>query len=172
MQDFTADLAIERQNADAPIWGKVYTQLYPNTLVNYERCNHPEAQKLGIDRILTLEDTTQITVEEKIRYKDYNDVALEFWSNKEEKTPGWCLKDLKCDYVLYLFWNSQKYCYMPFTPLRKIFEKSLDIWKTRFKVINTINKGNITNYTTVSVCVPIPLLSNLLPEMKVGKIAK
>jgi len=56
----------------------------------------------GIDKILVLEDNSQITIEEKVRAKKYsnNDLVIEEKSNVEKNTPGWIYYS-KADYLAY-----------------------------------------------------------------------
>ena len=127
MRIFSQDLAREIEDSSDPRWGNIYKELYPN-MVSFQREYGQIAQKNGIDRIITLDNNEQITIDEKIRYKEYNDIALEHWSSFEHKTLGWCLKSLDCDYILYVFWGSCRYYLMPFPQLRKLFEENFDIW--------------------------------------------
>lgn len=171
MRVFSEDIAREREHSADEIWGKIYDELYPD-MKEFVRCNHVESQKRGIDRIITLEDGQQYTIEEKVRYKDYNDIALERWSSFEDKTLGWCLKDLDCDYVLYLFWNSGRYFLFPFEKLRQSLTDNLLEWENNYKILQTRNKGVRSHYTTVSVCVPIPVLIDIIPEIRMGVVSR
>ena len=65
-------------------------------------------QQQGIDKILTLSDGSTLAIEEKFRYKGYNDVALEIYSSLEDKTPGWAVKDIRANIVAYWVVPDQK----------------------------------------------------------------
>lgn len=171
MRVFSEDIAREREHSADEVWGKIYEELFPD-MVSFERCDHIESQKRGIDRIITLSDGSQVTIEEKIRYKDYNDIALERWSSFEDKTLGWCLKELDCDYVLYLFWNSGRYFLIPFENLRQSLIDNILEWENNYRILRTRNRGVRSHYTTVSVCVPTTVLIDIIPEIKYGVISR
>ena len=169
MRIFAEDIAREREHSESKIWGNIYRELFPD-MTDYDRCMHAEAQKRGIDRIITLSDGHQHTIEEKIRYKDYNDIALERWSSFEDKSLGWCLKELDCDYVLYLFWNSGRYFLIPFEKLRQSLMDNILEWENNYKILQTRNRGVRSMYTTVSVCVPTSVLIDVIPEIRYGEV--
>lgn len=112
------------------------------------------AQRGGIDRLIVLASGKQVLVDEKVRYKEYDDIALEYWSSRERKIPGWVAKDLACDYIAYAFVNSQRCYLLPFLQLRKAWAEHHRQWVGRFPKVEAANDG----YTTVSVAVPIDTL--------------
>ena len=167
MQIFSEDLAREIEHSNDSRWERIYKELFPD-MISYTREYNQESQKQGIDRIIRFRNQDTITIDEKVRYKEYNDIALEHWSSFEDKVLGWCLKPLDCDYILYVFWQSCRYYLMPFPELRRLFEENFDIWRKQFTVLSTKNQGTNINYTTISICVPIDLLMNELKGMRFG----
>lgn len=116
------------------------------------------AQRGGIDRVITLSSGRTVTADEKVREKDYPDILWEYLSDAEKKRPGWCCKDLACDYIAYAFVPSQTCYLLPALQLRKAFLKHGREWvhlgrsrQNGFQIVRAVNDG----YTTVSVAVPI-----------------
>ena len=167
MRIFSEDLAKEIKHSSDSRWGRIYSDLFPD-MISYTREYNRELQKSGIDRVIKLSNGKLINVDEKVRYKEYNDIALEHWSSFEDKVLGWCLKPLDCDYILYVFWQSCRYYLIPFPELRRLFEENFDIWRKQYTVLKTRNRGTNSDYTTISICVPIDLLMAALPDMQHG----
>ena len=62
---------------------KFYNQLFPNLtkIIKTERGGSED--KKGIDRILKMLNEKDITIQEKIRRNDFNDLLVEFWHNNK-----------------------------------------------------------------------------------------
>jgi hypothetical protein len=85
-----------------PFWEVFYRQLFPDFQA---MCFHPSdspQQRLGVDRSIILTHGKQLTVDEKVRFKDYGDICLEHVSDRERNTPGWVCKPLVADYIAYV----------------------------------------------------------------------
>lgn len=136
------------------------------------------AQRGGIDRVLTLASGKTLTVDEKVRYKDYGDVLLEFWSvwrgsypdGKGEKR-GWVAQDLSCDFIAYAIVPTQRCVLMPFQTLRRAWRRNYREWvdfgKREVRGYYISVAAN-RDYQTISVCVPEEdLLSALRDAMVV-----
>ena len=127
------------------------------------------AQRGGIDRVLTLKSGKTVTVDEKVRYEEYNDILLERWSNERERVPGWVQKDLACDYIAYAFVKSQRCYLLPFLQLRKAWLSSGREWIKKYPRIAADNGS----YITTSIAVPIPIVFNAIQNaMKIVWAAK
>lgn len=115
-------------------------------------------QKAGVDRSVILENSKQILVDEKIRRKDYGDIALEVWSDVENKKEGWICKPLMADYIAYAFLQSKK-CYLfPVVQLQYAWKNNRENWTRDFGLKEAKNN----NYTTVFCPVP---MQDLFPEI-------
>lgn len=122
------------------------------------------AQRGGIDRVLTLASGKTITVDEKVREKDWGDILLERWSDKARKVPGWIQKDLACDFIAYAFAPSCTCYLLPFLSLRRAWILNGREWSSKYHAVEARN----TNYVTESVPVPTAvLLSALTDAMRV-----
>lgn len=138
-----------------PFWDNVYKKAFPN-ITNHMRgrveyCN---SQKMGVDRIIYLENGKTITIDEKIRKKVWDDIALEFISNDKYNTAGWMEKDLQIDYLAYAFLPINTAYLFDWRMLKRTWEHYKNEWKKEYFISKAINEG----YTTHSVCVPINVL--------------
>ena len=160
VHDFEKSLAKSNAQVDAPWWRTVYLKAFPDLQSMVCVRNDGWAQRGGIDRVLTLASGKTLCIDEKVREKDWPDIALEYWSNAEKKVPGWVAKDLACDFIAYAFIPSQTCHLIPFQTLRAAWRKNHKIWVRTFQKIEAQNK----DYTTISVCVPKDILLKALSD--------
>lgn len=161
LHDFQESLARSHEAEDAPWWKDVYSRAFPGFLSMVSVRADGWWQRGGIDRVITLRSSKTIYIDEKVRAKDWGDIALERWSDREKKTPGWIQKDLACDFIAYAFVPSQR-CYLfPFLTLRKAWLLEGRRWcelaeekSGGFSVVLAPNRG----YVTESIAVPTDIL--------------
>lgn len=161
LHDFAQSLALSHEYEDAPWWQEVYSKAFPNFHSMMSVRKDGWAQRAGIDRVIQLKSAKTVKVDEKVRSKDWGDIALERWSDMEKKTPGWIQKELDCDFIAYAFVPSQR-CYLfPFQTLRRAWllegKNWIDLAESGsggFHIVHAKNKG----YTTESVAVPTEIL--------------
>ena len=102
-----------------------------------------ETDKQGIDYIATLDDGAKIFIDAKTREKGAKrfwkhgvpEIALEIYSNTEEKKLGWTLSgSTKAHYILYTFdaAGSDKFYIFPFQILRKVFFENGKCWIEKY----------------------------------------
>ena len=152
MNDFTACLESSHKAADASWWEECYRQAFPTMQAFVDHRQNGDHQKAGIDRSIVLENGKQIWIDEKVRWRNkitnivYDDIALEEWSI-ENKTPGWVVKPLLCDYIAYAIAPLGK-CYLfPVIQLQTAWKQHANEWKQKAgKAIIAENK----NYKTIS----------------------
>lgn len=135
---------------DLPIWEEVYRRAFPDFLSMDSFREYGEWQKAGIDRGITLKNSKVIHVDEKVRSKPYEDIALEYWSVEEKQIPGWVCKPLRADYIAYLVAPLGVCHFLPVIQLQNAWVKNGDMWKKQYGSIRAKNK----NYNTVCCCVP------------------
>jgi hypothetical protein len=99
--DFKESLARSHAAEDLAIWRQVYEQAFPTMQAMINHRQDGDHQRRGIDRSIILRNSKQILIDEKIRFKPYNDILLEVWSDKKRRVPGWVAKDLLCDFIAY-----------------------------------------------------------------------
>lgn len=165
VHDFNKSLKFSHDQADAPFWLEVYREAFPTLASAVSVRDDGWAQRGGIDRVLTLCGGRTITVDEKIRKKDWPDILLEYWSDRDRKKPGWVNKDLACDFIAYAFLPSQTCYLLPTLTLRRAWLLNGRDWIKQYQPpVEAQNKG----YVTVSVAVPRDvLLAALTDAMRV-----
>jgi len=157
---FADSLARSHAQAEAPWWLDVYRKAFPGLQSAVCVRNDGWAQRGGIDRVLTLSSGKTLTVDEKVREKDYDDILLETWSDIERRQKGWIQKELACDYIAYAFVPSARCYLLPFQTLRAAWRKNHLNWTARYRRVEADNGS----YTTVSVAVPIAALMAALVD--------
>lgn len=119
---FPESLALSESYSEAPWWEEVYREAFPDFLSMQCIRKAGWGQMAGIDRIVILKSGATIYVDEKVRGEDYTDIALERWSDKDRRKPGWIQKDLACNYIAYAFIPSSTCYLLPFQQLRKAWK--------------------------------------------------
>lgn len=152
--DFQECLERSQQYADAPWWEEVYRKAFVGFLAMHCIRKDGWAQRGGIDRIILLKGGKQITIDEKVREKDYGDILLERWSDKEKRKPGWVQKDLACDYIAYAVAPSRKCYLLPVLQLQRSWADHGHKWIAKYGTKDALNR----HYTTANVPVPVDVL--------------
>lgn len=119
---FQESLALSENYTSAPWWEDVYRQAFPGFLSMQVIHDAEWGQYAGIDRIVILKSGTTLYIDEKVRSRDYPDIALERWSDKQRRKPGWIQKNLACDFIAYAFIPSQTCYLLPFPQLRRAWK--------------------------------------------------
>ena len=158
--DFQESLALSHEQANAPWWGDVYRAAFPGLQAMACVRNDGWAQRGGIDRVLTLGCGKTLTVDEKVRAKDYGDILLEVFSDHGRRTPGWVAKDLACDFIAYAIIPTQTCYLLPFQTLRATWRLHHKEWWRKYRKPPAPNNG----YDTVFVAVPAQELLDAMAE--------
>jgi len=163
--NFKDSLARSHEAEDLAIWGEVYHKAFPTMQAMINHRQDGDHQRQGIDRSIILRNSKQITVDEKIRFKPYNDILLEVWSDKDRKVPGWVAKDLLCDYIAYAV-APLGVCYLlPVPQLREAWQRNgARWWRDYFKP-----EADNGNWITQSVVVPA---AELMAEIQASLTVK
>lgn len=135
-------------------WEEIYRQYFPHFLSMSAPIKDGWGQRAGIDRVILLKSGKQIKIDEKVRYADYGDVLIEYWSDKERKIPGWGVRELDCDYIAYAVLPTKTCFMLPFDHLQAAVYNNADEWIKQYGGIQTANQ----NYTTISMAVPLKVL--------------
>lgn len=128
VHNFQSSLKYSQNAIPVEWWEKCYQSAFPTLRSCVEIRNDGWAQRAGIDRCLILECGRHVTVDEKIRDKDYGDILLEVWSDKDKKTPGWAIKPLACDFIAYAISPAKKCYLLPTLMLQKTFQDNKGEW--------------------------------------------
>jgi hypothetical protein len=167
IHDFQESLKYSQSNSAKPWWEIVYRKAFKDFHSMMSVDQDGWAQRGGIDRVITLVSGKTLTVDEKVRRKDYGDILLEYVSNSKTGAKGWVEKSQGCDYLAYAFEESQR-CYLfPFQELQRAWGNKSEEWidngvhrKIGFRIVKAVNRG----YETWSVCVPLENIMNAIQE--------
>jgi hypothetical protein len=154
IHNFRERLEFSIAASDEPFWREVYKKAFPK-MVGMSLVDDLSMQKMGIDRIVELENRKQILVDEKKRETVYPDILLEYESADTTGSPGWMEKDLAIDYIAYAFMPTQRVYLFPWDILKRAWDHYKPEWKETYPIIPARNDG----YTTYSVAVPIHILT-------------
>lgn len=170
IHDFRRSLDRSHEWADAPWWREVYDLMFPESMVQDMR-KDGWWQRAGIDRRIHLSNGTTVTVDEKVREKDWPDFALEAFShwdedNESRRKPGW-MEYAACDYLAYAFIPSRRCYLLPMRELQRIWHDCRSEWwalaraeQGGFKFADARN----TSYVTRCICVPIPVVLDAIRD--------
>jgi hypothetical protein len=155
MNDFTESLKKSHEAEDNPIWSEIYNSAFPGFLSMVSHREDGWHQRAGIDRSIIMPNSKRILIDEKARYKNsitgktYDDIALEYWSDRDRKAEGWVCKSLLCDYIAYAILPLGKCYLLPVIQLQNAWRKNKDEWIKKYKTIEAIN----SHWVTVSLVI-------------------
>lgn len=158
---FSESLKLSNSQVDAPFWIETYRRAFPNLISAVSVRQDGWAQRGGVDRVLTLGCGRTVSIDEKVRVKDYGDILLERWSDVRRQSEGWIVKPLACDYIAYAIIPTSVCYFLPTLDLQRAWRHSGRKWmdnakqsKPGYRMIDAENDG----YTTRSYAVPINVL--------------
>ncbi len=121
-----------------------------------------EHQRAGIDRSITLTNSKQLLIDEKVRAKDYGDILLEVWSDKARKQPGWVVKAIRADYIAYLIAPAGKCYLLPVVQLQSAWAKFGEWWTEEYGTKEAQNRSWVTVNVPVPPSVLFPAIGSCL----------
>jgi hypothetical protein len=154
MHDFIQSRDFSEAHAHDPFWEVVCREAFPDFRSMDVFTHDGWHQRAGVDRVVTLNSSRRIEIDDKVRRTNYNDFFLETWSDVERKRPGWILQPLKCDYIGYAFLPSRRCYLLPFNDLRRAWTKHGADWSKRFGTLPVPNRS----WKTEGVPVPIDIV--------------
>lgn len=118
--------------------------------------------KQGIDWWVELNTARHLSVDAKVRASDWaathpneDDLALESWSVVEKEVVGWTRDETKkCDYVLWLWADTGRFCLVPFPMLCKVFSMRWAVWRQQYKTKRQFTPRGNGGYHSECVFVP------------------
>ena len=147
--------------SDLPFWGQAYKAAFPDMRAMVDHRQDGWHQRAGVDRSIVFESSKQILVDEKVRFKEYDDILLEYYSNEQKKVPGWAVKPLLADYIAYAFVTSGKCYLLPVVQMQSALQKNKEVWWYNCVHVRAENEG----YTTASLAVKTVDLLNAIRDM-------
>lgn len=121
-----------------------------------------ENDRRGIDWWIEMNTARHLAVDAKVRdidwaatHPDEDDIALESWSVIEKKIVGWTRDTQKqCDYVLWLWKPTGRFCILPFAMLCKVFIENWEAWRDKYKTKQQHTKRSDGGYHSECIFVP------------------
>jgi len=118
--------------------------------------------KQGIDWWVELSTARHLAIDAKVRESDWaathpreDDLALESWSVVEKGVVGWARDEKKkCDYVLWLWADTRRFCLVPFPMLCRVFSMNWQEWAKQFKTRRQFTSRNSGGYHSECIFVP------------------
>lgn len=171
IHNFQDRLKWSEKASHEPFWDAVYRKAFPG-MINHMVClgDHP-TQRMGVDRVVYLNNNRELRIDEKKRNAVYPDILLEFVSNDRARLPdrraGWIEKNLNIDYLAYAFMPIQKVYLFDWLTLRRAWVANKTAWMKKYPAVKAKNE----NYTTLSIPVPIPVLQKALNEAQIVNVA-
>lgn len=121
-----------------------------------------ENDKRGVDWWVEMASGTHLAVDAKVRSFDWaakhpkeDDLALETWSVVEKQIAGWTRDSAKrCDYVLWLWKDTGRFCLLPFPLLCKVFSENWKEWTGQYRTEKQHTHRDTGGYHSECVFVP------------------
>lgn len=118
--------------------------------------------KQGVDWWVEMSTARHLAVDAKVRASDWarthpeeDDLALETFSVVEKGIVGWTRDAAKrCDYVLWLWADTKRYCLLPFPMLCKVFSQRWEQWSGEYKTCQQFTPRANGGYHSECVFVP------------------
>lgn len=152
--NFDDDFRWSAELASGPFWPEIYRKIFPDLLRMVTYPYGSLEQRMGIDRELVLKTGLRITIEEKVRRKDYGDVLIEFVANTRKNQPGWIERDLACDYLAYAIASTGRCHMFPFQLLRRAWMMNRNAWLRKYGVLRAFN----LEYDSLNTAVPLEVV--------------
>ena len=160
--DFDTELALSKGvDPDGP--DSVLLSSIPDAL-RVEAATEAE-DRSGVDRWVVCAGERRIGVDIKRRKRDYSaifddadDLALESWSVIGKKR-GWTLDPTKrCEYILWWWADTGRWCLIPFVMLRAVFSEHLDEWRLLYQPFEQATSARAGGAGWRSECLFVPRL--------------
>lgn len=149
VHDFRRSLTFSHNCSDLSCWAEIYEKAFPTVRAIIDHREDGQHQRAGIDRSVVLAGGKQLYIDEKVREKDWGDIALEYVSNNRTGALGWVEKHLLADYIAYAFLPSGRAYLFPVPQLQAAWAANRSMWLSKFGTIKAANAG----YETLCCCV-------------------
>lgn len=154
----------------------VLMQCIPGSLNAYKAA--PSNDRLGVDWWVEMPNARHLAVDAKVREEDWatknpphDDLAIETLSVVESGKIGWTRDDTKrCDYVLWLWKDTGRYCLLPFPMLCKVTQANWESWREKYKVSRQRTPWGEGFYHSECVFVPRREVWRLVYELFGGSL--
>ena len=91
----------------------------------------------------------------KVDYHSNKNIFIEYWSDWEREVPGWIMKPLYCDYLVYAIPAlGESYLFKPLI-LQKAWQDNHERWIGTYQEKRIRNSCGSREWTTIGVPVPV-----------------
>jgi hypothetical protein len=157
---FSAQLIMSQGHATNADVGKVLMQIIPGALNVHLAAKAND--RMGVDWWVEMPNARHLAVDVKVRKEDWaakpnpeDDLALETWSVVEAAKVGWTRDEQKrCDYVLWFWQDTRRYCLVPFPMLCRVMNTHWQSWSRQYKTARQRTTGAGGAYQSECVYVP------------------
>ena len=119
---------------------------FPNDRIRF--FSDVELQKRGFDKRIMFHDSNSFIIEEKVRYKPYEDVFVERWEDKRVGKVGWGWDTkMVCDYLAYAIWPSSLCIFINFRQLQTLVIENENVYMRRRQFENAEGGYLSTGFT-------------------------
>jgi hypothetical protein len=161
--DFTDQLVMSQGHAASADIQEILCSMLPGAVSATPAATANDRQ--GVDWWVELTSARHLAVDVKVRQQDWaphgkDDLALEIWSvvpsvSKQRGAIGWTRDSgKKCDYVLWYWQDSQRFCLLPFLPLCHVFTRRWEEWQSRYQTARQHTVSGTSGYLSECVFVP------------------
>lgn len=133
-----------------PEWEICYRSFFPSMIAMHSHREDGYWQRYGVDRSIILASSKQIKIDEKARFKAYEDILLETWSDKDRQKPGWINKPILADYIAYMIVPLRICHLLPVEQLQTAWKRNEQEWRAAYRTVEAKNPKY------VSEGIPIP----------------
>lgn len=176
--DFNERLQYSHDSADEPWWPAIYEQAFPGC-TPIDMRHDGTHQRRGIDRILILrEGGERLTVDEKTRDPDYDDLLIEYWSVWIKGRPSDCVRGwiytAECDYLAYAFKPTKRCFIFPMRELQRAWRTNGKEWGRKARNFEEgfsvprdptqTSRDGVVKYQTLWIAVPFPVIQEALTQ--------
>lgn len=158
--DFDQKLKMSSGYAVSADVKSILIEQIPGAVNAYQAAQENDRQ--GVDWWVEMSTARHLAVDAKVREHDWaathpeeDDLALESWSVVEKNVIGWTRDHNKrCDYILWLWKDSGRFCLIPFPFLCKVFNIHWQSWRKHYKSARQYTPRSNTGYHSECIFVP------------------
>jgi len=156
LHDFKSDLAFSHDLEGAEFWREIYEQFFPGNVAVIRHSADGDHQRLGIDTTVVMGNAKIYRLDEKTRRNDYGDILLEEFSDLERHIPGWVVKPVLSDFILYAIPKAGKAYLLPCAALQTAWARNCETWRRTCQRVEAHNRDPRTGREWASVSWAIP----------------
>ena len=173
----------EPREFDDDLWWSVGRGARDAVSILHNQLNFPGAVRVaqaceaddrnGVDYWVYFSNGRRIGVDVKLRRPDWaanmcnpkDDLTLEAWSVVEKRIPGWTRNiDKHCDYILFFWPDTGRWCLLPFRPLCAVFLTHWREWRRTYETNVSTNRKGSLEWHSEAVFVPRMLVLGLIEQ--------